>query len=206
MTKKQHIFIFPGLGDETLFLKWVTNNWTKRFTVIPHVVSVGWYDKTSNFETKLSDLVKQAKVLAKDSNEITLLGVSAGASAAINVWRKLQDSGIDLRGGIINICGRVIRGENIRFRTLEFVSRNSLAFRDSVLQCEKNLKKLSLKERSKILTLRSFFDELVPESTVIIKGATNLVLPTPEHIFSIATAMTVYAEKIMDFIKRNSNA
>lgn len=200
---KHHLFILPGLGDHTWFFRRLTAKWEEKFSIRPHILHVGWYERSTGFQMKLSKLIGQIETYADNpSLNVSLLGASAGASAAINIWRKMADRGKNINGGIIINCGRLRKGDNVRIRTLEFAARSSPAFRDSVLRCEKYLEKLTAADRKKILTFRPIIDEIVPSSTVVVDGAVNILLPSIEHLLSIAMVMTLYPKVVMGHIKK----
>lgn len=203
MFKERHIFIFTGLGDNMSFLRWSTRGWENKYGVKAHVVAVGWYDKSTDLQAKLIKLSDQIKPFISDKKiQVSFLGISAGASLAINIWRFLVKKRLSVNGGIIVNCGRVKKGNNIRFRTLKFSTYNSYSYRESIIQCKDNLSKLSPQDKQKILTFRALFDEIVPASTTTIEGATNILLPTIEHAFSIGVVMTLYSRFITDFISK----
>ena len=53
------------------------------------------------------------------------------------------------------------------------------------------------------MTVRAMFgDELVPSETTIIKGALNTKVPTPEHMLSTASALTIFSKPLIDFLNR----
>jgi len=53
------------------------------------------------------------------------------------------------------------------------------------------------------MTVRALFgDELVPADTAILRGAHNIVVPTPEHVFSIAIALTLFSRPLITFLTK----
>jgi pimeloyl-ACP methyl ester carboxylesterase len=130
---------------------------------------------------------------------VSLVGISAGGSAAINALFARPDK----VHKVINICGRLKDGGYLGFRSLEQRSRSSLAFRESVLACEQNLEKIDSTYLSRIMTFRaSLGDELVPSDTTLVTGARNIALPTIEHMLSILFALIFYRRCIMNFIEK----
>ena len=102
---------------------------------------------------------------------------------------------------VVNICGRLRRGYNV-FPTLEYAAHDSPSFYQSVTIFEEIEPRLTEHERKKILTIRAFVDEIVPGSTTTIKGATNNRVISVEHMLSIAAAMTIYVQPMIDFLKQ----
>lgn len=194
---KHALIIIPGLGDDADKLTFVTKHWKKKYNLetIPHLIP--WIDNGENFEQKLDRLIEKIDALHEDGNKISLLGTSAGGSCAINAYCKRRDK----IAKVINVCGRLKKGEHV-FPTLDVAARKSPSFKQSVLLCEENLKSLNDRDRKKILTIRSYFDEIVPVSLIPIDGAHNIRIFSVEHLISISLAMTLYSKRIVDFILR----
>ncbi len=157
-----------------------------------------WQGEEQELEPKLERLIALIDESFEDGYRVSLLGTSAGGSAVVNAFTMRKDK----IHKVINICGRLRKGENV-FPTLEKASLTSKSFYDSVISCEENLKNLTKDNRMKILTFRPIFDELVPRDTVTVSGATNILLPTFEHMLSISLAMTVFSKKIADFVLKD---
>ncbi|NCT55416.1 hypothetical protein GW755_01075 [bacterium] len=191
------ILIIPGLGDDSISsikrIEFATNHFKKqKFKVI--VYPVYWRDG-KEFKSKLLGLLKQIDLLSK-TNEIYLLGTSAGASLALNVFlerrNKIQK--------VVNVCGRLRTGKH-KIRSLENMAKTSIAFKQSVQAFEKREKELSKEDKQKILTIRPFFgDDLVPADTVIIGGALNKVVYVPTHVLGIAYSLK-FSKLISNFFK-----
>jgi len=82
-----------------------------------------------------------------------------------------------------------------------WVGASGSAFAQSIRLCESREDELADVDRLKIMTVRAMFgDELVPSDTTILKGAYNIKIPTPEHIFSIGMALTLLSKPIILFI------
>lgn len=195
MSKKHYLVIIPGLGDNDKKFNFVVRNWEKEYKIIPHIHLMPWKDKRS-FTPKLKRLLLLIDNLYKNGNEVSLLGTSAGGSAVINAFCKRKNK----ISKVINVCGRLREGKNV-FPTLRQAAMTSPSFEESVLLCEANLEKLSKKDKSKIMTIKPLFDEVVPGSTVAISGANNAVIFSVEHIVSIVLAVTLYSKKIMEFLR-----
>jgi hypothetical protein len=193
---KHTLILIPGLGDDANKLSVITKYWKKYgFKLI--INPFGWGDKSTIFEDKLNKLLELIDKNARSVEKISLIGTSAGGSAGINAFC-LRKSVINK---VINICGRLKVGDTKGFRSYKTRTASSPAFASSVKICESNLKSLSRKDLSKILTIRAKYgDELVPSETTIIEGATNIELPTLGHLLSITMALTVYASKIRKFL------
>jgi hypothetical protein len=189
-----HVIIIPGLGNGVAKHEWVSNSW-KRFGIIPHVFDAKWRTEENGFQLKLNRALKLVDSLANKNSKISLIGNSAGSSFILNIFgeRKKQINRV-----IIN-CGRVRDGDWPWF-TFAQATKSSSSFRESVLRAQKLEKTFTNQDRKKILTLRPLFDETVPPQTVPIEGAKNEVVPSIEHVLSIALDMTLFKKRIIDFI------
>jgi len=194
MTSSNHVIIIPGLGNGVVKHVWATNSW-KKFGIIPHVFDAKWKVEENGFQPKLERALKLVDLLASKNSKISIVGNSAGSSFALNLYgeQKKQISHI-----IIN-CGRV-RDRDWPWMSFNQATKSSPSFRESVLRAQKLEKTLTKHDRQKILTLRPWLDETVPYFTVPIEGARNEIVPSIEHVVSIALNMIIYKKRIIDFI------
>ena len=137
-------------------------------------------------------------VIYAEGHEISIIGCSAGGSAALNAL--LKRPGKVERA--INVCGRLRRGRQKGFRSFESRTRSSKSFAQSVDFFEQHEESLSDEERKRVMTVRPLFgDELVPADTVSLSGACNIVIPSIEHVFSIYAALTIFSSRLCRFLK-----
>jgi hypothetical protein len=204
MQKKHHIFLIPGLDDRSYFFKLALKRLYNDSDTISHVEPFGFMNRSSTFEKQLSKYMNYIRPLLKNKNAtVSLIGVSAGASASINIWQEFKKEKLYTNGGIVNICGRLIDGKaHNAIPTLSFSTRRSKIFFESVIRAERYIKKLTKQEKSQIMTFRALFDEVVPSSTIQVDEATNIQVPMAGHIFTITTTVLLYSKKIMSFIKK----
>jgi hypothetical protein len=189
---ENHVIVIPGLGNNIDRHVWATKNWIK-FGLIPHVFDTRWRTEEKGFDEKLERVIKLVDSLS--GTKISVIGNSAGSSLGLNILgeRKRQISHL-----VIN-CGRVRDGDWPWF-TFDQATASSPSFRESVIKTQELEKTLTDNDRKKILTLRPLFDEVVPPSTVPIRGANNEVIFFIEHSLSIVLNMTLFRQKIFDFI------
>lgn len=193
--KKHSLIVVPGLGGENPFLRTIVNSW-RRYGITAYIHDVNWRGEEKVFKPKLKRLVNQVDKLSKNG-KVSLLGTSAGGSAVLNTFYGRQNKIYK----VVNVCGRLREGVDV-YPTLDVAAETSPAFKESVLLCEKVQEKLSEKDRKKVLTIRSLFDEIVPISTITLEGSRNDKIFSVEHMFSIALAMTIYSRKLISFLKR----
>jgi hypothetical protein len=192
------LIIIPGLGDNKAFIEFAVRHWEKNYKIKTIIHCMPWQGEEQALELKLERLIALIDKSFVKGYRVSLLGTSAGGSAAINAFTMRKDR----VHRVINVCGRLRKGDNV-FPALEQASLTSISFYDSVILCEANLKNFTSADCNKILTFRPLCDELVPSSTVSVPGGTNILLPIIEHLLSITIAMTVFSRKIVDFVLKD---
>lgn len=195
MAENVHVVVIPGLGNEIQKHIWASDRWRK-FGIIPHVLDAKWKTEEKGFRKKLDDALKLVDSLIASGKKISILGNSAGSSLAINMLGERRGK---IHRVVIN-CGRVRTGDWPWF-TFNQATASSPSFKESVLRSERVISELSVAEKKKILTLRPLFDEIVPPFTVPIEDATNEVIPSVEHILTIALNMTLFSGRIIKFLR-----
>jgi hypothetical protein len=197
MSKKHRVIIIPGLGDDVNKMSWVIRLW-RRHGLEPMIHSIGWHDG-KKFQPKLRILIEMIDQFTQDGDRISLVGCSAGASAALNAFIERKN----VLHRVINVCGRLRSGNQLGFRSFAARTVTSPSFAQSIKLFEKHEHLLSNQDRQKIMTVRALFgDELVPTDTTILRGAYNTVIPTLEHALSIAMAVTLFSRPLITFLKK----
>ncbi len=188
------ILLIPGLGDQSAHLRFIMKYW-KKFGLDVTVYPVGWRDGEA-FTPKLNRLLQLVDGFVKDGHTVSLIGNSAGGSAVLNVFAVRKD----VIHRVINICGRIRTGTTKGFRSFESRTSSSPAFAESIKMAETAEKAFTIKDRAKIMTIRPIFDELVPDDTLTIKGATNIQIPMLFHSSGILSALTVFFKSLHAFL------
>jgi hypothetical protein len=188
------VIVVPGLGDNKGKFSALAPLWKKWYGIELVVHLFPWYGKES-FETRLQRLVQKIDTLSDQGYTVSLMGTSAGGSAVMNAYG-LRKHKIHR---VVNVCGRLRRGERV-LPTLEIAAIKSATFKESVLACESLLATLSPHDLRKIMTVRSFYDELVPTATIPVDGAHNIRILSVEHIISILLALTAYSSSVASFL------
>jgi hypothetical protein len=192
---KRAVILIPGLSDGKRGLALATRNWMQRYGILPLIIPMQWKNKEESYEDKLVRILDQIDKLHIKEYKVLLLGTSAGGCAAINTFCKRKNK----ISKVVNVCGRLRKGEKV-FPSLDIAARASPSFKQSILECEENIKSLSDEDRKKIFTIRSLFDEIVPTTLVSVPGATNTRIVSIGHVVSITLVMMVYWGKIIDFL------
>lgn len=188
------IIIIPGLGEESMHLRLISGTW-KKLGLDAVVYSVGWRDGET-FTPKLARLLKLVDGFVKDGHTVSLIGNSAGGSAVLNVFAARKN----VIHRVINICGRVRTGTTKGFRSFANRTSSSPAFAQSIQMAEFAEKTFTARDRAKIMTIRPLFDELVPDNTLIMQGATNIQIPMVFHSPGILSALTVFSKTLRSFL------
>jgi hypothetical protein len=192
------VIIVSGLSDNTFGLNILTKHFIQK-DIKPIVYSFSWLDNSSNYKQKMARLLQLIDKTYAKPFKLSLIGTSAGGSAAINAYC-LRKSKIYK---VINICGRLRVEPKTGYRSFNEKTRNSPAFAKSVINCEQNILKLAKADKHNIMTVRAAFgDELVPASTITISDAHNITIPTFEHVLSIAFALTFFSKPLIRFLKK----
>jgi hypothetical protein len=195
MFPEHHVIIIPGLGNSVQQHIWATKSW-KRCNVIPHIFNAQWGIEEPSFQNKLNRAIIVVDNLLAHNKTVSLIGNSAGSSFVLNIFNKRRQY---IHRVIIN-CGRIKTGD-YPWLSFKQASARSPSFRESVLLSENILSKLSISDKSKILTIRPIFDELVPPYSVQIPKARNTIIFSIEHVLSIALTMTLRKQTLIDCIR-----
>lgn len=195
MSREHHVIVVPGLGNDVQKHVWATNGW-KRYGVIPHIFDARWKIEEPALQPKLDGAIDLVDLLLSQGKTVSLVGNSAGSSFVLNIFGARVNK---IRRVVIN-CGRVRSGDWPWF-TFQQATAVSPSFKDSVVRAEILIPKISRTDRQRILTLRPLFDEVVPPFTVQIRGATNEISPSVEHVLSIGLNMTLMSGRIIKFLR-----
>lgn len=199
MSENKHtVIIIPGLGDGVQLMEWATRHF-RLSGLSPLVSSVGWRDDERSFTPKLTRLVGLIDGLLEKGKTVSLIGTSAGGSAALNAFIERRDS----IHRVINVCGRLRVGPTTGLWSFGDKTKTSPSFADSVVMCERHQTSLSGNDLKRVMTVVPLFDETVPRETVGIKGAHNIQIPTIEHVLSISLAMTLLSYRLTSFLKED---
>lgn len=159
--------------------------------------NIGWNDRNAEFAPKLERLTRKIDLLAKGGNAVSLIGASAGGSAALNAFieqKKVVDK-------VISISGILRPSKETGFRSFEKRTRSSKPFAQSVKLFVKKEHALSKIDRKRIMTIYpKFGDELVAPDTATLPGAINIQISSFEHILSIVLTLTLFSKPIMRFL------
>jgi hypothetical protein len=198
------IFVFSyiyitGLGDDAgsrnvAWQKKILRLW-RLGGVKTTLFRMGWGENES-FEKKLERLLEVIDKLDERGHKISLLGVSAGASAAVAAF-VLRSRTIS---GVVFICGKLARPEAVQ---KSYFIENP-AFYTSMQQLEVNLAKLKPVDKHKMLSIRPLYDQTVAVRDTKIAGVHSKLIPTLFHTPSIALGITIFSLVVVSFLKKQA--
>lgn len=189
----QQVIYLTGLGDHS----WdkLVKIW-RVFGLKVHYFPIGW-SNSEPFSLKLQHICSLIDKLTKDGGKVAIIGVSAGASAAVNAYmeRRSQVS------AVMFICGKLRGFQAVNRRYFD----HNPAFEDSLRASENHVKGLKAEDKTKMLCLKSAHDGLVPANDSVIEGANIKTIPAVGHLPSIFAAIVFGGPTIARFISsRNS--
>ena len=169
------ILYIPGLGDGyDRFRRGALRLWML-YGVRAKLVPITWYDG-GDFETKYR-LVTQA-VTQTATGRVVVIGESAGATLALHAAADPQ-----LRiTKVITLCGVTRRTTPIS----PYLRRRAPALDDAVRHLPEGFK-------TPIISLRAVFDHVVGRRSSVAIGATEHVVWSVGHLFTIMLCLTLLA-------------
>lgn len=158
-------------------------------------MKIGWADNEP-FEQKLKRITKFIDSFDIKENRLSIIGVSAGGSAAINAYLERKDK----IAKVVFICGKLKGSSSIG----QNYYRRNPAFKGSLILAEDNIKKLNSKDKSKMLSLRGLYDNIVPARDSRISGVAEGTMLAFGHILSIFAGLTAYTPRIAKFVREDT--
>ena len=194
MKPKLHLIYLPGIGDAppTSAQAKALRTWPW-WGVEAEIFELHWADDVV-WRDKFQRLLVRIDELQAAGKTIALVGISAGASAAINAYAARSNA----IHGVVCVAGKVNRPQAIG----RYYRQNNPSFVESVEAAQTSLRQLSSSDRQRILSRYALLDGSVVRSDSIIPGAHNRLVFTIGHIFTIATQITLGAPSFIRFLKR----
>lgn len=187
----KHVIYVPGLGDHRNYGQPVILLFWRLFGVKAHYLALGWHSHEP-FDKKLEKLLALADELKGKYGSVSLVGVSAGATAVLNALASRKDL-----GKVVCICGKINNPQTVGQQVYDY----NPPFKESAYLLQKNLRKLGPPERARIMSIHPLQDPTVPPADTILDGAVESTVPTKGHIFSIYFSVMFRARTICRFLK-----
>lgn len=190
---KHHVIYIPGLGKNYLGQKILIQRF-RLYGIVPHFFAANW-PSDEDYHAKITRLNNFIEKISAQNTAVSLIGVSAGASLALNSSQSHKTNKINK---IILICGKINNPQTIHKKTYQ----NNIAFRDALAELQITLKKLVRKDLEKIMTMRPISDDVVAVTDQVIPGAHNYQLKSKGHAYSIFLSISRYIKIPAAFIKQ----
>jgi pimeloyl-ACP methyl ester carboxylesterase len=191
--QKHYVIYIPGLGDSKVGGQQKAVNIWRLYGVKPYLFQMHWDDGEA-FAPKLTRLLAHIDKMHAEGYYVSLVAVSAGASAALNAYAERRE----IISGVVCICGQIMGAHHVSGYTYV---RNP-AFGESMQMLQSSLKKLTTEDRRHIYSLHPVADPVVPVRDTRLPGSIEGRLPTTGHATTIAYGITIAARKIMRFLKQ----
>jgi len=201
MKKETPCIYINGLSNNNIFQKIISFFW-RNYNINFFFSNINWFDNKS-FNSNKQEMVLLAKLLIKEYGKLIIIGVSAGASLAINIFNEIKEDNLSL----VLINGRIYSGDykkrninSLYLRSKQNKKKSSISFYNEVKKSERVINNFSKKELSKIIVLTSYFDFIVPKKLSIIKSTKTIISPIIGHNLSIFYNLVILKHKILYFI------
>ena len=193
MSKTLHIIYIPGISDHNISSQRRAIKTWGRFGVEAEICQMIWNDGQP-WQAKFDRILKAIDDAVAQGKDVGLVGVSAGATAALNAYAVRKD----VIKGVVCIAGKIHRPETVG----GLYKAQNPAFITSAYECQKALETLSATDRKRIQTRYGLFDNIVMTRDSQIAGAHNKRLIMILHIPIIATQIYLHVGSIVRFIQR----
>lgn len=177
--------IIPGYGDRWDYIARATRHWPEKYDIEPEIFVFGWNGEADTYRKKWQQFDKKLQQL----DDTAIIGISAGASVAVHALQKYPAK---IRK-VITVCGPV-HADRMNPQTLH----------NKFLVLESALEDFSLNQLSadRVMTMRPYYDQLVPVDAMRIDGAHDRRVLMILHNLSILTALFGYDRTMAEFIKQ----
>lgn len=192
MSKEHHVIYLPGLGDQRTWGQSLIVKCWQIFGITAHYHKIGWANNEP-FELKLKAVVDKIDSLANQGFLVSLVGISVGASAALNAYVLRQDK----VHKVVFISGKIRHPENVNPRYFE----KNPAFKQALDLSEANFQKLTRADKQKMIYLHGLYDRIVSPRFDEPAGIRSRAVLAFGHVPSILVAITLYAGTVAKFIK-----
>jgi pimeloyl-ACP methyl ester carboxylesterase len=186
----RHIIYIPGIGDHHSYGQDIAIQLWRLFGLTPHYLPLGW-NKPEGFDVKQRRILELVDRLQSKNNSVSLVGVSAGASAVLNAFAHSNKI-----TKVICISGKINNPQTIGEKV--FVVNPD--FGQSMSNLSKSLAGLGAK-KSKILSIHPWRDQTVPIADTRIQGTKELTLPGRNHATGIFIGVILGSYSIAKFVR-----
>lgn len=201
-----HALYFNGLGSgRARSRERIAVRYLARHGIHVTHIPINWRNDES-FSTLLARTATKTQAALQEHDHVLLIGVSAGGSLALNIFGKLKDE----RVSVVMICSRLRLAQLPWWdkRTLERMAflgtpQASQSFFDSVTHCSNvTIPNLTQSDRSRIITVQQWCDDIVPKPTMDIPGVQVYSVPGIRHAWGIMSGTVQLPHVVEMFVPR----
>ncbi len=189
---KHFIVYIPGLGGHNDGLRRFFLRFWRVFGVKIELVTMNWKDGRG-YDEKYQRVVEAVERAQKKGYTISLVGESAGASMAMNVFSRLTRI-----HKLITICG--INDSQTPIADYHFVQ--SPAFKESVSLLDASRESVLKDRADRIISFTALVDNTVPPSKNRILGTKHKTMFSFGHLPTVGLCLSIYSFLIVREIKR----
>lgn len=166
-----YVIYVPGIGDHRTYGQNIAIQLWRLFGLRPIYMPLGW-NKDEGFNKKQARLMDRIASLKSKGHSVSVVGVSAGASAVLNVFALSDDI-----SGVVCISGKINNPGTVWKRVLAA----NPDFKESLNRVSNSLALLTPEKREKIMSIHPWRDMSVPIKDTIVDGAKEKTLPGWSH-------------------------
>lgn len=160
------------------------------------VFRYGWSDQTK-WTKKYSDFLEKVSTELDLGSQLSLVGNSASGHVVIRALSEFPQI-----HAVVNNCGMLRSPMPRGWRKILYLRR---PINSEFVASVEGFNTIAVQKKiaiiaDRVLTIRPIIDELVPRSTVSLKGASNVILPSVEHVLTIGLATSRFSQLIIDHI------
>jgi len=189
---KHHIIYIPGLGDRNDGIRAFFLKYWQIFGVRTQLVPMQWNDGAS-YDEKYDDVVRAIKAAQAEGFRVSLVGESAGASMAMNVFAK--DTSLHR---IVSLSGV----NSHRTPISPHLFAKSPAFEQSVSNLHQSQQRSVVDRKHQISSITALVDATVPVKVNKIKMVRSFRVPSIGHVPTILLCLSIYSFIIVYEAKR----
>lgn len=184
------ILLIPGLGNH----QWQMMPFRWMFRQPSFIYSMEWGNEV-DYTLKLEQALAYVDELHKVFQTISIIAVSAGVPAALNILYGRPK----LISAVVGVCGMIEGDEKLNPLLVQYRDKNP-DFYQAVRRLTAIQKAIGNEVSNKVLTFGSTKDPVVPSSVAKFDHAPHIEISVAGHVQSIATVMVSENWRIKRFL------
>ena len=184
MKQRATLVLVPGIGDDYDIYQTFAKRWTSLGYDV-YVISFEWIDRTASFTSKLE--IFFGKLDALQTQQIYLIGISAGGTAAVAALARRDDI-----AKVITICSPLMHMDNLDNPLLE----------EGIAQAEQYIKALDEDKRTRLMSAFGIYDQTVATRLSRPSGVKQHRIFMAFHAPTIFVALTLQARSLARFFRK----